>query len=131
MSGSEDRFGTLKPIIDKILSISSTAGASVGVVRRGEVVFRGNYGFRDHGLSKVPDSSTLYNIGSLTKSMVAAAAGILVSKGKLQWDTLVTEIVPEFKTFDRKISDSCNIIDLLAHRTGPANGERSVASGRI
>ena len=131
MSGSEDRFGTLKPIINKILSINSTAGASVGVVRRGEVVFRGNYGFRDHGLSKVPDSSTLYNIGSLTKSMVAAAAGILVSKGKLQWDTLVTEIVPEFKTFDRKISDSCNIIDLLAHRTGPANGERSVASGRI
>jgi CubicO group peptidase (beta-lactamase class C family) len=106
MSGSEDRFEALKPKINKIMSTSSTAGAPVGVFQRGKVVFWGNYGFRDHGLIKGPDRDALYNIGSLTKSMVAAAAGILVSIGKLHWGTLVSEIVPEFKTFDRNVFDS-------------------------
>ncbi|KAL8834454.1 MAG: hypothetical protein Q9176_007478 [Flavoplaca citrina] len=118
MSTLQERFQALTTNIEKMLAASSTAGASVGVVHRGKVVFKGNYGFRDHALSKPPDSDTLYNIGSLTKSMVAAAAGLQVSKGKLQWNSLVSDIIPEFKTSDRKISDSCTIIDLLAHRTG-------------
>ncbi|KAL8811461.1 MAG: hypothetical protein Q9223_001710 [Gallowayella weberi] len=118
MSILQERLQSLTPNIEKILMISSTAGASVGVVHRGEVVFRGNYGFRDHALSKAPDSDTLYNIGSLTKSMIAATVAVLVLGGKLQWNTRVSDIVPEFRTSDRTISDSCNIIDLLAHRTG-------------
>ncbi|KAL8676288.1 MAG: hypothetical protein Q9186_007182 [Xanthomendoza sp. 1 TL-2023] len=118
MSTLQERLQALAPNIEKILMISSTAGASVGVLHRGEVVFRGNYGFRDHALSTAPDSDTLYNVGSLTKSMIAATAAIQVSKGKLRWNTRVSDVVPEFRTSDRTISDNCNIIDLLAHRTG-------------
>ncbi|KAL9010197.1 MAG: hypothetical protein Q9173_004844 [Seirophora scorigena] len=115
---SQERLQNLTPRVEEILFLSSTAGASAGVVSRGEVVLKGNYGFRDHALRKAPDSDTLYNIGYLTKSMVAAAAGVQISRGKLHWNTLVSDIVPEFKTSDRNVSDSCNIIDLLAHRTG-------------
>ncbi|KAL8652890.1 MAG: hypothetical protein Q9226_004076 [Calogaya cf. arnoldii] len=114
----QERLQALAPNIETILSASSTAGASVGVIHRGRLVFRGNYGFRDHALSKTPDSDTLYNIGSLTKSMVAAAAGVQVSKGNLQWTSRVSDIIPAFKRTDKTISDSCNIIDLLAHKTG-------------
>lgn len=118
MSNLQERLQALTSNIEEILSISSTAGASVGVVQGGKVVFKGNYGFRDHGLSKGPNSDTLYNIGSLTKSMVAVSAGIQVSKGNLEWSTRVSDIVPEFKTSDETVSEGCNIIDLLAHRTG-------------
>ena len=63
--------------------------------------------------------------------MVSAAAGILVSKGKLQRDTLVSAIVPESKIFDRKVSDGCNIIDVLAHRTGLPTANVLWYQGRI
>lgn len=118
VSSLQERLQNLTPRIEKILSLSSTPGASVGIVSRGELVFKGNYGFRDHALSKAPGSDTSYNIGSLTKSMLAAAAEVQISRGKLHWNTLVSDILPEFKTSDRNASDSCKIIDLLAHKTG-------------
>jgi CubicO group peptidase (beta-lactamase class C family) len=118
MSELEERLRGLHPTIEKILSISGSAGASIGILHNGKVAHIDNFGFRDHAQKQSPDADTLYNIGSLTKSMVAQVVGVLVEEGKLSWNTRVSDVISEFQSQDKSITDHCTIIDLLAHRTG-------------
>ncbi|KAJ6181195.1 hypothetical protein N7519_011656 [Penicillium mononematosum] len=51
-------------------------------------------------------------------SMVAAGVGKLVDDGKLQWTTLLREIIPEIGHSHAKWTYTSTIADLLAHRCG-------------
>ncbi|KAK4454464.1 beta-lactamase/transpeptidase-like protein [Podospora aff. communis PSN243] len=113
-----ERLRGLHPIIEKILAVSGTAGASVGIIRRGETFHEAHFGFRDHKLSTKPDSDTLYGIGSMTKGMVAAAIADLVERGLMAWDEKLCDIMPEFTSPDRVMADGCTVADILSHRSG-------------
>ena len=103
--------------IESILSLTGSVGASIGILQEG-VSHSEHFGFRNHALSKAPDGDTLYNIGSLTKSMIAATVGSLVAEGKIQWTTPICDIIPEFRIGNRSTSDQSTFIDLLSHRSG-------------
>ncbi|CAF3537146.1 unnamed protein product [Fusarium graminearum] len=78
---SEER---LESHFSNICKTSGTSGLSLSVITLGEEVYTNYFGFRDVDAQKVPDGSTTYFIGSLTKAMTAATAGILVEEGKLE-----------------------------------------------
>lgn len=108
------RFGDLRPVIKEICKITGVPGASIGVFHGGEV-FEQHFGYSDAEIRLRPTSKTLFGIGSLTKSFVAAAIGGLVTKGELRWRDRVTGILDEFRHEDVTIGD------LLSHRTGLSN----------
>ncbi|KAJ5396787.1 D-aminoacylase [Penicillium cosmopolitanum] len=115
------------PIIEEIRSITGNAGLSIGVLHKGEVIFRENLGYRDVENKVAPDSDTIFPIASLTKALVAAAFAELVDDGKLTWETKLSDLVPEYKslTDDIKLPQlvtEANIVDLLAHRLGLTAG---------
>jgi CubicO group peptidase (beta-lactamase class C family) len=118
MADLNKRLQSIVATIEEILKLSSSAGASVGVAVNGKAVFKENFGFRDHWRSKRADSDTLYSIGSLTKSMTAAAAGIAVSQGSLKWESRICDILPNFRPSNRYLAENCTIADLLCHRSG-------------
>ncbi|KAF1817964.1 beta-lactamase/transpeptidase-like protein [Dissoconium aciculare CBS 342.82] len=103
------QLGELHPLIREILSATGTAGASIGIIHRGET-WSDHFGFRDHARSKAPDDDTLYTIGSLTKAMIAQAVATLSTK--------VVSIIPEFDNVDSLMTDHCTISDLLCQRSG-------------
>ncbi|QPC78178.1 hypothetical protein HYE68_008930 [Fusarium pseudograminearum] len=112
----------LESHFSNICRISGTPGLSLSVITLGEVYTK-HFGFRDVDAQKVPDGSTTYFIGSLTKAMTAAIAGILVEEGKLEWSTPIASILPELQdAFDGRGS-LITITDLLSHRTGVARGD--------
>ncbi|CAG1996769.1 unnamed protein product [Fusarium graminearum] len=88
---SEER---LESHFSNICKTSGTSGLSLSVITLGEEVYTNYFGFRDVDAQKVPDGSTTYFIGSLTKAMTAATAGILVEEGKLEWSTRIASILP-------------------------------------
>ena len=114
----KDRLQALHPTIEKILAVSGTAGASIGVVHKGQVLHTDHFGFRDHARQNAPDSDTIYVVGSLTKAMIAQAFGSLVEENILKWNTVVADIVPEFRSSDRCLTEMCDVSDLLSHRSG-------------
>nr|KAK5437088.1 hypothetical protein LTR18_009454 [Exophiala xenobiotica] len=118
MADLDKRLQSTVATIEEILKLSSSAGASVGVAVNGKAVFKENFGFRDHCRSKRADSDTLYSIGSLTKSMTAAAAGIAVSQGSLKWESRICDILDNFRPSNRHLAENCTIADLLCHRSG-------------
>lgn len=119
--GDIERLENIRPLIQKICEESSSSGLSLGVLHRGQVIYRDNFGHRDVESGKLPDSNTLYNINSMTKALTAAAIGILVEEGATQWDMPVQEALPAFGDGHGEIGRMITIADLLSHRSGIAS----------
>lgn len=96
-------------------------GLAVAVVKDGKVVFAKGYGVRELGKPATVDTHTLFAIGSTTKAMTAAAVGMLVDEGKVNWDDPVTKYIPWFQVADAYVTRELTVRDLLTHRGGLPN----------
>jgi CubicO group peptidase (beta-lactamase class C family) len=116
-----ERLKALTPAIKEICKVSGTPGVSIGVLHRGKVIYTANFGYRNVAKKLPPDEGTLYYIASLSKAFTTAAVGILVDQGKVEWDTPVSNILPDFKHPDSTIREKASLVDFLSHRTGLAS----------
>ncbi|NIP14881.1 MAG: serine hydrolase, partial [Pseudomonadales bacterium] len=65
-------------------------------------------------------TNTLFNVGSVAKTIVAAAIGSLAAERRLQLDDRLVDWVPEFKFPDQRLRSTITLRDCLAHRLGLA-----------
>ncbi|TVR64013.1 MAG: serine hydrolase [Gemmatimonadales bacterium] len=93
-------------------------GLAVAVVHRDEVVHSRGYGVLRSGEERPVDEHTLFGIASVSKAFTAAALGILVDEGRLDWDDPVIRHLPEFRLYDPYVTETVTVRDLLAHRVG-------------
>ncbi len=93
-------------------------GLAIAVVDGDQIVFEHGYGERIKGSGEAITENTQFNIASCTKAFTAAAVGKLVESGKLGWDDLVIDHLPEFRVADAWISQHMTVRDLLCHRSG-------------
>ena len=93
-------------------------GLAIAVVKDGEVILQKGYGLREAGLPDKVDAETLFAIGSTSKAFTSAAIGTLVDAGKLEWDTPVTKVWPEFKLADPWVTKEIRVSDLMANHSG-------------
>ena len=72
-------------------------GLAVAVVMDDSVIFARGYGEREYGTGAPVDEHTLFAIASTTKAFTAAALGMLVDEGVLDWDDPVRRHLPDFE----------------------------------
>ncbi|MGE0077317.1 MAG: serine hydrolase domain-containing protein [Bacteroidales bacterium] len=101
---------------------------SVMIVEDGKVIFQKGYGYADIANKVRNDESTIFDLGSVTKTMTAVAIMKLHDEGKISVYDRVDKYIPGF------ISDSTDkitIINLLNHTSGmSANLGRIDESGK-
>ncbi|KIW70018.1 hypothetical protein PV04_02329 [Phialophora macrospora] len=115
------RLHEVQPLISQICSITGAPGLSWGVQHADDIPMYGNIGYRDVEQKLPPTENTVYHIGSLTKLFTAAAAGVLVEEGTLDWNVPIQRYLPEFSVLDdARIAREATLLDLLSHRTGLA-----------
>ncbi len=85
----------LDTLLEPIRQTSELPALAAAVVKGGETVAVGAVGLRKAGGSDPVTTGDKWHIGSCTKSMTAALAGMLVEEGKLRWDMTLTEMFPE------------------------------------
>jgi CubicO group peptidase (beta-lactamase class C family) len=68
----------------------------VGFCTDDRIVWTGEFGYADMEKKTVPNSDTLYGIGSVSKMFVTVAAMVLVDQGRIHLDEPVTTYVPDF-----------------------------------
>lgn len=108
----------LDEYIAKAMADWQVPGLAVAVVRNDSVIYARGFGVRELGSSAPVDEHTLFAIASTTKAMTAAAIGMLVDEGRLDWDDRVTEHLPGFRLADPYVTHELTIRDLLTHRAG-------------
>jgi len=98
-------------------------GLAIAVVKDGQVVYSQAFGVRTLGESEPVTTQTLFAIGSTTKAMTAAAIGMLVDDGGLDWDDRVTDRLPGFELHDPYVTRELRVRDLLTHNAGLGNAD--------
>ena len=114
----QDRLAQFTSYVEQSFKQWDIPSVAVAVVQDGKVVFARGYGYTDWDKKQKVDQNTLYPIGSVSKSCTALALAQLVDQGKIQWDTRVIDIIPEFRLYDDYVTTHTTVEDLLCHRVG-------------
>jgi CubicO group peptidase (beta-lactamase class C family) len=112
------RFPDLETVITGVMAEWHIPGLALALVRQDAPPLLQVFGLSDTETGKRVETSTLFSIGSITKSVTATGLALLVDEGKLGWDVPVREILPEFRLKDPIASEKSTLRDLLTHRTG-------------
>lgn len=89
-------------------------GAAVLVVKNGETIFKKAYGLANVEESVAATTAHNFRLASVTKQFTAMCILQLVEAGKLQYETTLAEIFPEFPAYGRAIT----LRHLLQHTSG-------------
>lgn len=83
----------LDAYVEKTLAAYKLPGASIAVVKDGQVVVAKGYGLSNVEASTKATENTVYQLASVTKPFTAMATLMLVEDGKLSLDAKVTELI--------------------------------------
>jgi CubicO group peptidase (beta-lactamase class C family) len=115
---SAETASAVRVFVEATMKQWNVAGAAVGIVKDGRIVFLEGFGKRDTALNLPVTPKTRFILGSTTKAFTALAVGLLVADKKLEWDKPVASFLPEFRLQDEYASAHATPRDLAAHRTG-------------
>jgi beta-lactamase class C len=104
--------------LDDAATAPDFVGLAVAVVKKGKVELMRTYGVREAGGNEKVTPDTVFRLASLSKGFAATLAVLEQSEGKLNLQTPVVSLVPEFKL--KRPGDAARVTfeDVLAHRTG-------------
>lgn len=100
----QEKIDEVNGFLDRELMIEEQRGVGVSgaIVYQDKVLFSKGY-----GLSKADDpsskmtSSTLFQIGSVSKTFISLGIAILVEEGKMSWDDPVKKLFASFRLYDK------------------------------
>jgi CubicO group peptidase (beta-lactamase class C family) len=111
---STEKRAQIEKAVSAFMAANSVPGVSVAVVQNGQPVWSAGFGMADLEDSAPAISSTLYRLGSISKSITAVAILQLYERGKLDLDAPVQKYCPAFLQKDSPITSR----QLLAHVGG-------------
>lgn len=91
-------------------------GGAILIVREGRVIYRNAIGVADIQTKEPITSNTLFNIGSISKPIVAMGILRLASEGRLSLDDELSRYFPDFK--NKEIARKVKLFHLLTHTSG-------------
>ena len=115
---SIDKVERIKQSVNKAMAAFQVPGIAVAIIKDNDVVLSKGFGVLKYGSQEQVNADTLFGIASNTKAMTSALLASLVDEGKLNWQTKVIDIIPEFQLPDAYVTREFTIIDLLSHNSG-------------
>jgi CubicO group peptidase (beta-lactamase class C family) len=108
----------IENVVERTLAAFEVPGIAVGIIKDGQLVHAKGYGVRSLKTKVRMDENTLFGVASNSKAFTTAALGMLADEGKLKWDDLVIDYIPEFRLYDPYVTSVFTIRDLVTHRSG-------------
>jgi CubicO group peptidase (beta-lactamase class C family) len=93
---------------------SETPGGVVGIIKDGKLIFEKAYGLANFETKEPNKTSTLFNIGSISKQFTAAAVLLLAKEKKLSLKDDIRKYLPGFPDYGYTIT----IENLIHHTSG-------------
>jgi CubicO group peptidase (beta-lactamase class C family) len=112
------RIAELQRFIEQGEKETGVPGVSLGLVQDGKVIFADGFGEKELGGAQKPDGDTLFMIASNTKALTTLMLAKLVEEHKMNWDSQVTTLNPNFKLGDAATTKSVLVKHLICACTG-------------
>ncbi len=93
-------------------------GAAICIIKDDKIVHIKGYGIKDISTRDSVGIHTVFRLGSVSKSIAATLAGILVEDSLLNWDNNVKSYLPDFRLKTEASTNELKIRHILSHTTG-------------
>ncbi|MBK1810798.1 beta-lactamase family protein [Clostridium sp. YIM B02505] len=105
--------------VPKLLKKYDIAGTSIGLISDGKLTYVLNYGSSDKSENKPITNDTVFQVGSISKSVAAVSVMHLVQEGKLDLDAPAERYLTRWHIPDSKYNkEDVTIRRLLSHTAG-------------
>lgn len=111
----DPRLAPVDDLLRRHVAEGTELGASLCVIREGEVLLDTWAGWADHGRTQPWRSDTLTPLWSISKTLTCLAVWVLHDQGALDVDRPVADFWPEFAQHGKA---EVTILDVLAHTSG-------------
>lgn len=98
--------------------LANVPGAALVVVADGRVQLVMSYGVRKEGTGEPVTDDTVFRLASVSKTFAAAAAGILVDRNELHWNTRIRSRLKNVRFKDPDYGRRITVANLLSQTTG-------------
>ncbi|EEU36090.1 uncharacterized protein NECHADRAFT_53115, partial [Fusarium vanettenii 77-13-4] len=106
-------------LIEEIRKLFQAPSLSIGVHYKGSTLWTKGFGYANLETELVPDSSTVYSIGSCTKGFTGTALSLLAQRGTVDLGDTVSSKIPGLETVNNpKVAEKMTIRDMLSHCAG-------------
>lgn len=118
-----ERLTRIDTVVNKHIAASHIPGASVLIIKNGEVVYQKAFGYADVEKKIQMKTDAIFRIASQSKAITSLAVMILWERGKFQLDDPISKYIMAFK--DPKVLIKYNVKD-GSYTTRPASREITV-----
>jgi len=116
--------GRLSELLEWARASQDLPAVTAVVLRQGQIAERGAVGLRSKGASVAVTTQDRWQVGSITKSMTATLAALMVEEGTITWDSRPLDVWPELANSINPGFRDTTLRQLLSHSSGM---ERDVA----
>ena len=95
-------------------------GMAVVIVRGNDTIYMHAFGVKTLNGTDPVTNNTIFQIGSTSKAFTAALVAMQVDQGKIGWDDMVIDHLPDFRMYDPWVTREFTVTDLMAQRSGLA-----------
>ena len=110
--------GNLNKILESVRSRNDLPALAALLVRGGAVVEADAVGLRALGYPEAVTVEDRWHVGSITKSMTATLAGVLVEQGVIAWEITLAEAFPDLTGTMRAAYADVRLDELLSNTSG-------------
>ncbi len=117
------RWSAAVAAFDNVIAVDSVVGATLVLVRDGQVTLRHDVGMQDRAGKVAVSPQTIFHWGSITKTLTAVGIMQLRDRGLLSLDDPITKWIPELRQVHNVYGsmDAITIRMLLSHSSGFQN----------
>lgn len=121
--GAAPQPDDISPLLAGIREARGVPALAAGLIRSNRVVALGVTGVRKQGVGEPATLDDLWHIGSVTKSMTATLAGLLVQEGRISWTNTLAASFPAVSPRMHPAWRDVTLSQLLRHRGGAPDAE--------
>ncbi|HEY9314297.1 serine hydrolase [Williamsia sp.] len=108
----------LDGFVETIMTNTGAPGVAVAVVYEDEVLYSKGFGVRKAGDPAPVDTSTMFQLASVSKPVASSVVASVVGSGGIAWDDPVKNHEPGFAVADPYVTANATYTDLMSHRSG-------------
>jgi D-alanyl-D-alanine carboxypeptidase len=91
---STAEIAKIDTVVTSAMRLEHLSGVEIGIGRDGRILFAKGYGLRDRAQRLPTTATTVFPVGSITKSFTATAVMMLVQQGKVALDAPIGRYLP-------------------------------------
>jgi CubicO group peptidase (beta-lactamase class C family) len=102
----------------RLMAMDNVPGATLALMKDGNIVLEKGYGFRDLAAPAPVTTATVFNIGSISKSLTALGLAQLVDRQRAELDAPAMRYIPDLRLSDPQVAKAVTLRQLLSHTSG-------------